>query len=154
MSISLMDPIGKLMGLRYKSHPWHGIEIGKNAPEIVVSFIEMVSTDTVKYEVDKATGYLRLDRPQKYSNTVPALYGFIPQTYSAERVGAFCAEKTGRTEVKGDGDPMDICILTEKTISHGDILVMARPIGGLRMIDGNQADDKIIAVLENDLVYG
>jgi inorganic pyrophosphatase len=56
--------------------------------------------------------------------------------------------------VKGDGDPMDICILTEKTISHGDILVMARPIGGLRMIDGNQADDKIIAVLENDLVYG
>jgi inorganic pyrophosphatase len=149
-----MDPIGKLMGLRYKSHPWHGIEIGKNAPEIVVSFIEMVSTDTVKYEVDKATGYLRLDRPQKYSNTVPALYGFIPQTYSAERVGAFCAEKTGRTEVKGDGDPMDICILTEKTISHGDILVMARPIGGLRMIDGNQADDKIIAVLENDLVYG
>ena len=154
MSISLMDPIGKLMGLRYKSHPWHGIEIGKNAPEIVVSFIEMVSTDTVKYEVDKATGYLRLDRHQKYSNTVPALYGFIPQTYSAERVGAFCAEKTGRTEVKGDGDPMDICILTEKTISHGDILVMARPIGGLRMIDGNQADDKIIAVLENDLVYG
>ncbi len=149
-----MDPIGKLMGLRYKSHPWHGIEIGKNAPEIVVSFIEMVSTDTVKYEVDKATGYLRLDRPQKYSNTVPALYGFIPQTYSAERVGAFCAEKSGRTEVKGDGDPMDICILTEKTISHGDILVMARPIGGLRMIDGNQADDKIIAVLENDLVYG
>ena len=149
-----MDPIGKLMGLRYKSHPWHGIEIGKNAPEIVVSFIEMVSTDTVKYEVDKATGYLRLDRPQKYSNTVPALYGFIPQTYSAERVGAFCAEKTGRTEVKGDGDPMDICILTEKTISHGDILVMARPIGGLSMIDGNQADDKIIAVLENDLVYG
>ncbi|MCE1167438.1 MAG: inorganic pyrophosphatase [Sphingobacteriia bacterium] len=154
MSISLMDPIGKLMGLRYKSHPWHGIEIGKNAPEIVVSFIEMVSTDTVKYEVDKATGYLRLDRPQKYSNTVPALYGFIPQTYSAEKVGAYCAEKTGRAEVKGDGDPMDICILTEKTISHGDILVMARPIGGLRMIDGNQADDKIIAVLENDLVYG
>lgn len=149
-----MDPIGKLMGLRYKSHPWHGIEIGKNAPEIVVSFIEMVSTDTVKYEVDKATGYLRLDRPQKYSNTVPALYGFIPQTYSAEKVGAYCAEKTGRAEVKGDGDPMDICILTEKTISHGDILVMARPIGGLRMIDGNQADDKIIAVLENDLVYG
>ena len=154
MSISLMDPIGKLMGFRYKSHPWHGIEIGKNAPEIVVSFIEMVSTDTVKYEVDKATGYLRLDRPQKYSNTVPALYGFIPQTYSAEKVGAYCAEKTGRAEVKGDGDPMDICILTEKTISHGDILVMARPIGGLRMIDGNQADDKIIAVLENDLVYG
>ena len=56
--------------------------------------------------------------------------------------------------MKGDGDPLDICILTEKEITHGDILVMARPLGGLRMIDGNEADDKIIAVLENDLVYG
>lgn len=154
MANSIMDPIGKLMGLRYKSHPWHGVEIGAQAPEVITCYIEMVPTDTVKYEVDKATGYLRLDRPQKYSNTVPALYGFIPQTYCAERVGNFCAEKTGRENVKGDGDPLDICILTEKDITHGDILVMARPIGGLRMIDGSEADDKIIAILENDLIYG
>lgn len=150
---SLMDPIGKLMGLRYKSHPWHGVEIGAQAPEIVTAFIEMVPTDTVKYEVDKATGYLRIDRPQRYSSLVPALYGFIPQTFSGEEVAALAAEKTGRSEVKGDGDPMDICILTEKEISHGDILVSARPIGGLRMVDGNLSDDKIIAVLQNDLVY-
>ena len=81
-----MDPIGRLMGLRYKSHPWHGVDIGKEAPEILTCFVEMVTTDTVKYEVDKITGYLRIDRPQKYSNTVPALYGFIPQTFSAKKV--------------------------------------------------------------------
>ncbi len=150
-----MDPIvGKLMGLRYKSHPWHGVEIGKEAPEVLTCYIEMVPTDTVKYEVDKVSGYLKLDRPQKYSNVVPALYGFIPQTFSGERVADFCAEKTGNSKILGDKDPIDICILTEKEITHGDILVRARPIGGFRMIDGEEADDKIIAVLNNDAVYG
>lgn len=154
MANTLMDPIGRLMGLRYKSHPWHGVDIGDCAPEVVTAYIEMVPTDTVKYEVDKASGYLRLDRPQKYSNTVPALYGFIPQTFSSNLVGDLSAEKTGRKGLKGDGDPIDICVLTEKEITHGDILVMARPLGGLRMIDNDTADDKIIAVLENDLIYG
>jgi len=154
MSNKLMDPIGRLMGLRYKSHPWHGVDIGERAPEVVTTFIEMVPTDTVKYEIDKVTGYLRLDRPQKYSNVVPALYGFIPQTFSAAKVAQYCMEKTGREDIKGDGDPIDICVLTEKEITHGDILVLARPIGGFRMIDGNESDDKIIAVLNNDAVYG
>jgi inorganic pyrophosphatase len=154
MPNKIMDPIGKLMGLRYKSHPWHGVEVGDEAPEIITCFIEMVSTDTVKYEVDKVSGYLRIDRPQKYSNTVPALYGFIPQTFSGKSVSAFCMERSGRTDIKGDGDPIDICVLTEKTISHGDILVRARPIGGFRMIDGNETDDKIICVLAHDAVYG
>lgn len=154
MSNKLMDPIGRLMGLRYKSHPWHGVDIGKEAPEIVTTFIEMVPTDTVKYEIDKETGYLRIDRPQKYSNVVPALYGFIPQTFSAQKVAEYCMEKTDRKDITGDGDPIDICVLTEKEITHGDILVKARPIGGFRMIDGNESDDKIIAVLFNDTVYG
>lgn len=155
MGNKIMDPIvGKLMGLRYKSHPWHGVEIGKEAPEILTCYIEMVPTDTVKYEVDKVSGYLKLDRPQKYSNVVPALYGFIPQTFSGDRVAEFCAEKTGIEKILGDKDPIDICILTEKEITHGDILVRARPIGGFRMIDGDEADDKIIAVLNNDAVYG
>ena len=83
MSNILMDPIGRLMGLRYKSHPWHGVDIGREAPVIVTAFIEMVPTDTVKYEIDKESGYLRIDRPQKYSNVVPALYGFVPQTFSS-----------------------------------------------------------------------
>jgi len=153
MANKLMDPIGKLMGLRYKSHPWHGVEIGPDAPEIVMCFIEMVPTDTVKYEVDKITGYLKIDRPQKYSNAVPALYGFIPQTYSGDRVAELSREKTGNEKIVGDMDPVDICVLTEKQISHGDILVRARPIGGFRMIDNNQADDKLIAVMNNDALY-
>jgi inorganic pyrophosphatase len=154
MTNKLMDPIGKLMGLRYKSHPWHGVDIGPEAPQIITCFIEMVPTDTVKYEIDKETGYLKIDRPQKYSNVIPALYGFIPQTFCSDKVAAYCMEKTGRTGIQGDHDPLDICILTEKAIAHGDILVKARPIGGFRMIDGNQADDKIVAVLNNDAVYG
>ena len=148
-----MDPIARLMGLRYKSHPWHGIDIGANAPDIVTCFIEMVPTDTVKYEVDKVSGYLRIDRPQKYSNVVPALYGFLPRTYSGDRVASMSREKTGRESIVGDGDPIDICVLTEKVISHGNILVASRPIGGFRMLDGNEADDKLIAVLHNDAVY-
>lgn len=154
MADKFSDPIGRLMGLRYKSHPWHGVHIGSEAPEKVTAYIEVVPTDTVKYEVDKDTGYLKIDRPQRYSNVVPALYGFIPQTYCSKQVGAFCSEKTGRANIKGDGDPIDIVVLTEKAIHHGDILVSARPIGGFRMIDKNEADDKIIAVLDNDFVYG
>ncbi len=154
MANILMDPIGRLMGLRYKSHPWHGVDIGKEAPALVTAFIEMVPTDTVKYEIDKVTGYLKIDRPQKYSNVIPALYGFLPQTFSADRVAAFCMEKSGKENIKGDGDPIDVCVLTEKEISHGNIIVKARPIGGFRMIDKDESDDKIIAVLNNDTVYG
>jgi inorganic pyrophosphatase len=154
MANKLMDPIGRLMGLRYKSHPWHGVEIGNKAPLVLTSYIEVVPSDTVKYEVDKVSGYLKIDRPQKFSNVVPALYGFIPQTYCGDNVAKYSSEKTGRAEIKGDGDPLDICVLTEKEITHGDLLVQAIPIGGLRMIDGNEADDKIIAVLKDDAVYG
>ncbi len=153
MNKKSIDPIGKLMGLRYKSHPWHGIEIGEKSPEIITSFIEMVPTDTVKYEADKASGYLSIDRPQKFSSILPALYGFIPQTYCDTNVAKKSATILKRPEIVGDGDPLDICVLTEKEITHGDILVQAVPIGGLRMIDGNEADDKIIAVLKNDAVY-
>jgi len=153
MSDKFSDPIGRLMGLRYKSHPWHGVYIGNNAPQKVTAFIEVVPTDTVKYEVDKDTGFLKIDRPQQYSNVCPALYGFIPQTYCGNRVGEYCMEKTGKTGVKGDGDPLDIVVLTEKSITHGDILVTVKPIGGFRMIDGNEADDKIIGVLNDDFIY-
>ena len=150
----MSDPIGKLMGLRYKSHPWHGIDIGKKAPDVVTCYIEMVPVDTVKYEVDKVTGYLKIDRPQKYSNFIPALYGFIPQTYSGMKVAELTRDAVNNPDITGDDDPVDICVLTEKEISHGDILVQAKPIGGFRMIDRNQSDDKLIAVLNDDYVYG
>ena len=64
------------------------------------------------------------------------------------------AERTGACDLKGDGDPMDIFVLTEKTFAQGNVFLKAKPIGGLRMIDGEQADDKIISVLEADLAYG
>jgi len=84
----------------------------------------------------------------------PSLYGFIPQTFCGPEVAALCAERTGLEGIEGDHDPMDICVLSEKTFGHGSFFLSAKPIGGLRMIDGNQADDKIIAVLESDLAYG
>jgi len=151
------EDIGELLQalrLLYKPHPWHGIAIGSGAPELVAVYIEIVPTDTVKYEIDKASGYLKVDRPQKLSNVCPTLYGFIPQTYCGDEVGAFCAQRVGRDRIIGDGDPLDVCVLAEKSLSHGDVLVRARPIGGLRMIDGNEADDKILAVLDGDAVYG
>ena len=96
---------------------------------------------------------MKIDRPQKFSNIVPALYGFVPQTICREEVAEYCMEKTGRDDIIGDDDPLDICVLTEREITHGNIIVQAIPIGGFRMIDGGEADDKIIAVLERDHVW-
>lgn len=153
MAQDAFSKLWDLLAQRYRSHPWHGIEVGENAPEVINSFIEVVQTDTVKYEIDKASGYLKVDRPQKFSNIVPAPYGFVPKTYCDKHIADYCQEKTGREEIVGDGDPLDILILTERNITHGDIMVPAVPIGGLRMIDGGEADDKIVAVLQGDEVY-
>lgn len=138
---------------QFKSHPWHGITIGEKAPEVITAFIEIVPTDTVKYEIDKESGYLKIDRPQKFSNVIPTLYGFIPQTYCDIKVAEFAAAKSGKPVHKGDGDPLDICVLSERTITHGDIILQAIPIGGFRLIDKGEADDKIIAVMKADEVF-
>ena len=140
--------------IAHKAHPWHGIELGPNCPDELRVFIEIVRTDTVKYEVDKVSGYLSLDRPQKFSNIVPSLYGFIPRSYCGSRMAGLTNEAIARYDVKGDGDPLDICVLTEKDVTHGDIIVKCIPIGGIRLLDHDQADDKIIAVLKDDAVYG
>jgi inorganic pyrophosphatase len=142
------------LGALFQSHPWHGVSIGPRWPEVVTAYIEIVPTDTVKYEMEKLTGLLKIDRPQKYSNVCPNPYGLVPQTYCDTRVAELVMQKTGRAGIVGDGDPLDICVITEKAVSHGNILVEARPIGGLRMLDGNEADDKIIAVLSGDAIYG
>ena len=138
----------------FQAHPWHGVSPGKDVPELVNAYIEIVPTDVVKYELDKASGHLRVDRPQRFSSMCPTLYGFVPQTFCGERVAELCARRTGRVGIQGDKDPMDICVLSEKTFAQGNFFLNAKPIGGLRMIDGEQADDKIIAVLESDLAYG
>lgn len=136
-----------------KAHPWHGIGIGDNAPAEVTVFVEIVPRDTVKYEVDKETGYLKIDRPQQYSNVVPANYGFVPQTFCDERVANLARAQSGKEIKSGDGDPLDILVLTEHHIPRGDIILKALPIGGFCLIDDGEADDKIIAILKGDKVF-
>lgn len=134
---------------RWRPHPWHGLETGPEPPSLVNAYIEITPFDLVKYEVDKATGYLRIDRPQRTSSTPPTLYGFIPRTYCGSRVGALAPGAA-----RGDGDPMDICVISERQVERAEIILTARVIGGLQMIDQGQADDKIVAVLQKDPVWG
>jgi inorganic pyrophosphatase len=131
----------------WRPHPWHGLDPGPHPPELLTAYIEITPFDTVKYEVDKQTGYLRVDRPQRGSSAPPNLYGFVPRTWCGTRVAALSPNAR-----HGDGDPLDICVLSERAIDRADILLDARVIGGLQMIDCGEADDKIIAVLANDLV--
>lgn len=133
---------------RWRPHPWHGLETGPDAPAIVHAFIEITPFDLMKYEVDKATGYLRVDRPQRTSSLPPSLYGFVPRTYCASRV-----KDLSVSAQRGDGDPLDICVLSERPINRSEVILNARVIGGIHMVDHGEADDKIIAVLENDTVW-
>jgi inorganic pyrophosphatase len=130
---------------RWRPHPWHGLGPGPEAPKIVEAYIEITPFDFVKYEIDKTTGYLRVDRPQRYSSQPPTLYGFIPQTYCGRRVSELSPKS-----IRGDGDPMDICIISERPITRAEVVVRANVVGGLQLLDNGEADDKIIAVLAND----
>lgn len=133
----------------FRPHPWHGLPVGPKPPDVVNGFIEITPFDLMKYEVDKVSGYLHVDRPQRSSSQPPSLYGFIPRTYCHDRVARLASEA-----VRGDGDPLDICVFSERPIARNEIIVRARVIGGLQMIDGGDADDKIVAVLLNDYVWG
>lgn len=134
---------------RWRPHPWHGLAIGPNPPSVVTAYIEITPFDLVKYEVDKASGYLKVDRPQRTSSQPPTLYGFIPRTYCGNRLA-----KLSPKSQKGDGDPLDICVLSERPVDKSDIILNARVVGGLQMVDHGEADDKIVAVLTNDNVWG
>lgn len=134
---------------RWRPHPWHGLETGPEPPRALHAYIEITPFDLVKYELDKATGYLRVDRPQRSTSQVPCLYGFVPRTYCASRVAGLMSGAD-----HGDADPLDICVVSERPIDRSEVIVNARVIGGLAMIDAGEADDKIIAVLEGDYVWG
>ncbi|MGI9666894.1 MAG: inorganic pyrophosphatase [Acidimicrobiia bacterium] len=133
---------------RWRPHPWHGLSVGPDAPETVTAFIEITPYDVVKYEVDKETGYLKVDRPQTGSSSPPTLYGFVPRTYCGSRVAGLIDGID-----KADGDPLDICVLSERPIDRTEVIMPARVVGGVQMIDGGEADDKIIAVLAQDPVW-
>ncbi|MDW3095584.1 MAG: inorganic pyrophosphatase [Gammaproteobacteria bacterium] len=133
---------------RWRPHPWHGIDVGPQAPKVVHAYIESTPFNHIKYEVDKQTGYLRVDRPHRTSSLPPTLYGFIPQTYCGNRVGTLMDGAT-----QGDDDPLDICVVSDRPIDRAELILNARVVGGLPMLDGGEADDKIIAVLEKDHVW-
>lgn len=134
---------------RWRPHPWHGLEVGPNPPDLVYAYIEMTSFDFIKYEVDKVTGYLYVDRPQRTSSLTPTLYGFIPRTYCDERV-----RQLSEGASRGDGDPLDICVVSERPINRSEIFLNAVVVGVIQLLDHEEADDKIIAVLDNDHIYG
>lgn len=134
---------------KWRPHPWHGLSPGPDPPSELHAFVEITPFDLVKYEVDKASGYLRVDRAQRTSSLPPALYGFIPQTYAGERVAALMAGVDA-----GDGDPLDICVLSERPIARAEVVVAARVVGGIPMVDGGVADDKIVGILRDDPVFG
>ena len=136
---------------RWRRHPWHGLRARRDgAPEDIVQvYVEMTPADVVKYEVDKASGFLMVDRPQRTTSSPPALYGFIPRTYCGEEVAKRCPHAD-----VADGDPLDICVFSERHITRADILLNARVLGGIQMIDDGEADDKIVAVLEGDNIWG
>jgi len=134
---------------RSRPHPWHGLGPGEDAPAEVQVYVEITPFDLVKYEIDKRSGYLRVDRAQRTSSLPPALYGFIPQTYTASRVAALMEGASG-----GDLDPLDICVMSERPITRAEVILSARVVGGIPMLDGGLADDKIIGVLQGDPVFG
>ena len=138
----------------FKAHPWHGISAGEQAPEVVNVFVEIVPSDTIKYEVDKETGYLKVDRPQKFSNIIPALYGFIPRTYCHDEVKRLAVESGSTDVTMGDNDPLDILVLSSHNIHSGGLMMEAIPIGGFKMIDKGEADDKIVSVMIGDHAFG
>jgi inorganic pyrophosphatase len=133
----------------WRPHPWHGLDPGPNPPGEVYAYIEITPFDMVKYELDKLTGYIHVDRPQRSSSSPPSLYGFIPKTYCGKRLRALSPKS-----VKGDGDPLDICVISERPINRSEVILRAKVVGGIQMIDNGEADDKIIAVLANDNFWG
>lgn len=133
---------------RHRAHPWHGLSIGESPPDVIDAYIEITPYDAVKYEIDKRSGYLRVDRPQGSSALPPTLYGFIPRTYCDDRVAAL----TPHAEI-GDRDPLDVCVISEQRIDRADIVVSARVVGGIQLLDEGEADDKIVAILRSDRVY-
>lgn len=131
-----------------RPHPWHGLSPGKEPPLLINAYIEITPFDVIKYEIDKDSGYLRVDRPQRTSSQPPAVYGFIPRTYCGQKVAALSDGAQ-----RGDGDPLDICVLSERPINRSEIIIPSRVVGGIQLQDRGEADDKIVAVLEGDLMW-
>jgi len=115
-------------------NPWHDVDLGDETPELVPAIIEVPKGSKTKYELDKATGMIRVDRILYSSVQYPANYGFIPRTYCE------------------DHDPLDVLVLGQEPVAPLSIM-RAKPIGLMKMLDHGEADDKIIAVHADDPEY-
>lgn len=115
-------------------NPWHDVDLGEDIPHLIPAIIEVPKGSKTKYELDKPTGLIRVDRILYSSVQYPANYGFIPKTYC------------------DDGDPLDILVLGQEPV-HPLSIVMAKPIGVMEMVDQGETDDKIIAVHAHDPEY-
>ena len=135
--------------LKWQPHPWHGLDTGPNPPSMVSVFVEITPFNHIKYEVDKHSGFLKVDRPQLSSSRPPSIYGFIPKTLAGPEV----CKLMERAE-RGDNDPLDICVVSSHSISQCQVLLTARIVGGIPMLDDGEADDKLIGVLKGDGVWG
>jgi len=116
------------------AHPWHDVDVGNDAPDVFNAVIEIPQGGKVKYELDKETGLLRVDRMLYSSVVYPANYGFIPRTYA------------------DDGDPLDVLVLAQESVDPLSIL-RARPIGMMSMIDDDEEDAKIICIHMDDPAF-
>ena len=130
--LSLFLLFSSLTGLGQEQHPWHQVSPGKDVPNTVTAVIEIPKGSRGKYEIDKASGMIKLDRVLHSSMVYPANYGFIPQSYC------------------GDKDPLDILVLCSVDLVPAS-LVDAKVIGVMSMTDSGDQDDKIIAVAKNDM---
>lgn len=115
-------------------HPWHEVELGNQVPEIVNAVIEIPKGSKLKYELDKKSGLIKVDRVLFSSVHYPANYGFVPQTYCEDR------------------DPLDVLVLGQEAVVPLTIM-RAKIIGVMRMLDQGEADDKLIAVHADDPEY-
>lgn len=115
-------------------NPWHDVDLGKQAPEIFNCIIEIPIGSNIKYELDKPTGLLKVDRILFSAVHYPANYGFLPRTYC------------------DDGDPLDVLVLGQEAVTPLCIM-RAKAIGVMTMIDQDEEDDKIIAVHADDPEY-
>ncbi|GJL79298.1 MAG: inorganic pyrophosphatase [Nitrospinaceae bacterium] len=115
-------------------NPWHDVDLGEEVPDLFPAIIEVPKGSKTKYELDKPTGLIRVDRILYSSVQYPANYGFIPRTYA------------------DDNDPLDVLVLGQEPV-HPLSIVMARPIGVMEMVDQGETDDKIIAVHAHDPEY-
>ena len=116
------------------AHAWHDVSVGPDAPDVFNAIIEIPQGSKVKYELDKETGMLRVDRMLYSSVVYPANYGFIPQSYA------------------DDGDPLDVLVLAQEAVDPLSIL-RARPIGMMSMLDDQEEDAKVICIHMDDPAF-